>query len=506
MMLGAVGTIGCGPDDTTTGSGGASGTGGTGGSGGTGGGAMCPDDPAEGPVPEECGIWVSVSQGDDAKAGTQGEPVATLTRAIELAAEGLGRVYACGETWTETLTVPSGVSLHGGFNCDDGWAYVGEARRAMVTPPSQTAITWIDGGNMNRAWLTDVYVEAIAAVEPGGSSIAVFVRDELPITVKRCELVAGDGADGADGVPGSPDDLPATAGAPGNNGADACSAALSLGGAVPENACDPVPSKGGKGGDSSTMLADNGEAGEPAGEPPAGAGGLGEQVSPACTAGISGAAGQEGKYGPGAQPNDGVVKGFARLLPEGIVPFGGEDGKSGTPGQGGGGGGATFGIAAICGGANTAGAAGGSGGAGGCGGKGGGGGQGGGWSVAFATRSGATVLDLNTYRSGNGGKGGDGGALQPGGSGGSGGAGGKGSGAIGSGCAGGKGGNGGDGGLGGGGSGGWSVSIARLTAVKAPKANEGEYVYGDPGLGGSGFSTPGSGSEGNIGQFVAVGP
>ena len=64
-MVGAAGAMGCDSGETSNtgegGSGGTSGTGGTGGTGGAGGGVVCPDDPAEGPVPEECGTWVSAA-------------------------------------------------------------------------------------------------------------------------------------------------------------------------------------------------------------------------------------------------------------------------------------------------------------------------------------------------------------------------------------------------------------------------------------------------------------
>ena len=141
---------------------------GTGGSGGEGGGPVCPEDPAEGPVPEECGIWVSASLGRDDNEVTYAQPVASLTHAIELAHEGQGRVYACGETWSETLMVPFGVSLYGGFDCEANWAYVGEPRRMMVTSPDPIAITWfVEGPSPPASTLAEVYVESSGAVEPG---------------------------------------------------------------------------------------------------------------------------------------------------------------------------------------------------------------------------------------------------------------------------------------------------------------------------------------------------
>ena len=109
-----LGVIGCAgpPGESSTGAAGSAGSGGT-----TPG---CPDDPLLGPVKEECGIWVSAGMGKDTNDGTQAAPVASLTHAIELAAQGPGHVYACAETWTDALVIPGNVSLHGGFDCAKG--------------------------------------------------------------------------------------------------------------------------------------------------------------------------------------------------------------------------------------------------------------------------------------------------------------------------------------------------------------------------------------------------
>src|SRR5690242_10282192 len=82
-------SIGCGVDAGETGSGGGGGSGGSS--------SVCPEDPADGPVLPECGVWVSIGNGHDDADGTQDAPVASLTRAIELAEKGPGRVYACDE-------------------------------------------------------------------------------------------------------------------------------------------------------------------------------------------------------------------------------------------------------------------------------------------------------------------------------------------------------------------------------------------------------------------------
>lgn len=482
MGLVALLLVGCGVDPGDTSSGGSGGgSSGGGGAGGSGGGLQCPDDPADGPVPPECGIWVSASKGDDVNEGTQAAPVATLAQAVALAEKGPRRVYACTETWTETtLTVPASVSLYGGFDCEAGWAYVGgENRRAILASASPIALKYIEAGTEVKPFVMDFDIESSDAVEPSGSSIAVFLLATYRVEFHRCEIVAGNGADGLDGEAGDASGEPAVAGAQGSAGASACSAPISKGGTAPENACELATSKGGAGGDGGPMTATNGGDGVPAGDPEAGKGGLGQQLAPACTGGGQGAAGAPGMPGVGGDTYD------SHLTAEGFFGAPGADGTPGAPGQGGGGGGATLGSAAVCGAANPGGAGGGAGGTGGCGGKPGRGGRGGGGTFSLvASKIGPILRDTRVF-TGLGGNGGNGGSPQGGATGGPGGQGGAGANSIKAGCNGGNGGPGGIGGWGGGGSGGTSLCLAR------PEGSEGmigilDCYLGSGGDGGSG--------------------
>ena len=434
-----LGTVGCGVDSGDTSSGGAGG-----------GGPACDDDPkeAEEPVLPGCGIWVSASKGIDSNPGTQDAPLASLQTALERALlKQLRHVYACSEKWTEPVVMPDGVSLHGGFDCQAEWNHGGFSE--IETAPGQIPVT-VTGGLYDKSFLTDFVVRAGDAAEPGGYSIAVFVRDPgVYFTAMRCELVAGDGADGADGAPGDPDDLPASDGVPGNPGVDACSGPLVGGGVRPFSACD---SFGGVGGDSGVMLAQNGEDGGP----PytfSGAGGLGQENTVQCSGGQMGGDGGEGTFGLGG-------KGKPTIAVDGPVGRSCEDGEPGQPGQGGGGGGATFGSMAVCGPVSAAGASGGSGGSGGCGGKGGQGGQAGGAGVPVVSRSSGLRVRSSVLRPGKAGNGGNGGPPQVGGIGAPGAPGGSGVGTIKSACPGGLGGDGGKGGWGGGGAAGRSPCVA----------------------------------------------
>lgn len=464
----------------------------------------CPQDPADGPVPPQCGVWVSAGLGFDGNPGLQNLPVRTLSRAIELAAQGSGQVYACNETWYETLKVPGTVSLHGGFDCFHDWEYVGAPdKQATLTPVSTFGITWVEEDPNNKdlhtPFLTDFHIEALGATEPGGSSIGVFVRDDIALTVRHCTIVVGDGADGADGEPGSPDGQDAEDGEDGTAGADACSAVVSQGGVGPSHTCSTGLSKGGDGGDGGTMIASNGEDGLPDSPGSMGLGGLGEQFAPKCTEGQYAQPGAKGYEGGGAILQD------ARMSTEGYIGGRGQDGGTGQPGRGGGGGGATFGSTAVCGAATPGGAAGGSGGSGGCGGKGGKGGQGGGSSIGVALNGhseslGYVLIQACRIVTGNGGHGGNGGPPQEGGYPGQPGPGGKGSGTIPAGCPGGWGGFGGRGGWGGGGMGGYSLCIGTkgwAGGQYIPQSDAIDCVLGTAGNGGIGDPMGGEGGAQN---------
>lgn len=452
----------------------------------------CPEDPAQGEVRPECGVWVSASTGDDGHDGTQAAPVQTLFRAVQLAAGpgGARRVYACGGVYTEHVEV-AGVSIFGGFDCEaeeGGWEHVGADRVAEIqAPPEPAALVLL--AHEALSILSDVRIIADDGAWPGGSSIAVLALEGSRAHLRRATLIAGNGADGADGEGGSHDGQPAMAGLSGKDGADACTADVGLGGLSVTATCyAETSSTGGQGGNANDLVANDGFDGfsapnlNPAGF---GLGGKGEDAARGtlCTPGMGGAHGEPGPDGDGGT-------GRGRLTKEGYIGAPGEDGKNGLPGQGGGGGGASLG-GAVCAAAGlpTGGAAGGSGGAGGCGGRGGKGGQAGGSSIGLGLLSGEIRLEDVTIVSSQGGKGGHGGGGQQGGQSGLPGKGGYGHGGAGgpkAACNGGSGGKGGDGGTAGGGRGGHSVAVAATpgNALLPSEFERDPGVAGEGGMGG----------------------
>lgn len=451
-----------------------------------GGGTVCPEDPVDGDVPEECGIWASSSRGDDANPGTQDAPVKTLGRALKLAQDEGGpmRVYACGEVFPETVEV-EGASMFGGFDCEHGWTWVGGERRAKIDGPAALAtMTLLESERL--ALFGDLEIVATDAITPGASAIAVFARAGAQARFRRVDVVAGRGADGADGEDGDHNGASAPQGPGGVDGADACTGDLGPGGVAAKASCgDGEESISGEGGDGGEFAAMDGLDGLQLPDPNPqnkGVGGKGESAAPAvlCTAGLSGAHGQDGQNAFGGT-------GPGELTSAGFVGARGGDGQPGASGQGGGGGGGALGF--KCAGPLFGGAGGGSGGAGGCGGKGGKGGQGGGSSIGFALLSQRIYAEDVRITTGDGGNGGHGGFLQPGGQGGLPGYGGLGvGGADGpkSACAGGVGGKGGNGGNGGGGGGGHSAGVLHPPFITFWVSEPVSFVYGQAGAGGVG--------------------
>jgi hypothetical protein len=459
------------------------------GSSGTGGGACVPSAHADA-VGDDCGVFVSVSAGDDAKDGTKGAPVKTLAKALSLAGASGKPVYACAETFPEALEVPAGMVLYGGLDCENGWRYAGETKRTVLEGPADVIVLKL-GAGPETTHIEDVNVRAEDASVDGGSSIAALAEAGANVELVRCELAAGLGRDGAKGAtptdsvgPSNPNDLPIR----GANGTNACMGDMvtgNPGGAGTTNALCPT-AIGGNGGAGRETMGDDGTDGQPAGA--FGMHGTGQPAMGGwnCVAG----GGQSGDFGADGAPGAGA-NALGTLTSDGIAGASGEPGQSGAPGQSGGGGGGAKGKPGCNG------ASGGGGGAGGCGGMGGLGGQAGGSSIALVSLGASfSFIEVNLVAS-NAGNGGEGGDPQGGGVGGFGGAGGQGDSnapLTSKACSGGEGGAGGNGGKGGGGRGGHSLGIAYKG--DAPPTDGLTIATGALGTGGIGAAMPGQGADG----------
>jgi hypothetical protein len=393
----------------------------------------------------------SAQGGDDTNDGTQGAPVLTVTKAIQLAAGINIPIYICAGTYKEHVEVTvDNIALRGGFRCDDAtWVY-DRSKRARIAPSTKDEALRVK--DVSGLEVTDLELVSADATEPGASSVAVFVSGSEDVTFTRLRVVAGNGADGVDGV------LEGFAYAAeetlaGKNAIDDTTGALPV-----DCECEgtTVLTRGASGGD----VEENGSTGQPS---ELGGGAGGEVTSTECTNG------GRGSDAPAAEDGEGAGT-RGTLDASGWVPHQGESGADGSPAQGGGGGaGAPAGFVG----------AGGGGGCGGCGGRGGGPGSGGGASIGILSLGSKIAVQSCTVETSAAGSGGNGIAGQIGQDGGERGT------NSGDACYGGRGGNGGNGGGGGGGAGGISVGIlSTMSSVTVDTRTL--FTPGMPGNGGTG--------------------
>jgi hypothetical protein len=402
------------------------------------------------------GIFVApaANGGADDNDGTPNSPVLTVAHALELAVSAQVPVYICAGVYKEHVQITdNGVSLRGGYTCDDSvWTYQ-HAKRSRIAPTTPGEALRIK--SIDSLEVMDLDLTAPSAVDPGESSVGVFVTNSKNVVFNRARITAGSGANGAAGTLepytyASADEL---------KGNDASGSMAGL-----EKTDCPVCegtsiiTSGGQGG----IATQNGTAGEPQ-NLGGGAGGTVEATE--CTNGSRGADAPAADTGAGAGD-------AGSLSTTGWAPTPGSSGGNGTPGQGGGGGGGAV---------DTGKGAGGGGACGGCGGKGASPGSGGGASIALLSFGSKVSLKSSTLETSNAGKGGAGAAGQAAQTGG---VGGNRSGMA---CLGGNGGTGGTGGASGGGAGGISVGIVYDDAASVITVDSQTTITpGTPGVGGTG--------------------
>jgi hypothetical protein len=503
--------------------------------------------------------------GDDTGPGSPTRPLQTIAVALMRALESLEsedprpHVFIASGSYTESIEVPDGVRVHGGYR-RDFLALDPDGFRVEVRAPSDTMAPGGAALVIREAGASETVVEWVSiqgrdAIDPGAATFGAYVLDPGPLLALR-EMqvrsgIAGAGMNGAHGAVGSaPAAEAAVGGLPRAAIEDAghtCTAGMSNlvpGGRGGTNTCDGERVDGGAGGSPScptfAEFQPSGARGRGTG---GGAGGEGGQDSQGPITGVScpedvccGLAdftvptdfrgpqsGNPGRDGTDGSPGRGcrdALGDFSGDTWSGEMPTAGSAGDAGAGGGGGGGGGGaemTW-SPPRCEWPDGLGGGGGGGGAGGCGGERGEPGTSGGPSVAILVRYSARAA-LPSIRGvqiapRDGGRGGDGGAGGDGGLGGTG--------AFGGALAredrstpplagpfpggrGGRGGNGGAGGGGGGGCGGGSVGIwvTGLGSTEPPGTaalRTGNMFMlgrgGQPGRGGGGAAPAADGAEG----------
>jgi len=272
------------------------------------------------------GVFVAI-RGNPAADATREHPITSIQAAIDLARRVGKRVYVCGGTYEEAITVADSISVIGGLDCTaNEWRSGGPVTR--IASPSSPAMRATDIVSPTR--IEGIDLVAPNATAPSQSSIGLLVVNSLGLVVARTAITAGDAAKGDDGVEGA--QLAQPLAADGRNIVDArecpnaiCNPAweLSVPGGV--NVCDGV------------RVAESGGAG--------GSGGAWRIVNdvarfrfvlyaantaPRPPIDRSGAAGVDGV--------DGAIAGGLRVTLDGYAPSDGHAGTDGAPGKGGRGG------------------------------------------------------------------------------------------------------------------------------------------------------------------------
>lgn len=463
--------------------------------------------------------------GDDAGPGSPTRPLRTLDVALRRAAESLEtdsprpHVFVAAGIYTETLHLPDGVLVHGGYRRDflaldpDGFRV--QVRAPLGTDAPGGAAVEVRGAGTRETVLEWIEVQGLDADGPSEATFGMYVLDPGPRLALRDMTVRagvpGDGVPGADGTAGRSFESPPRQGQPPRGAIETAAHECIrdprnevMGGVGGVNRCDGIDVSGGAGGSPRcptwAEFQPSGTAGRSAGALPGGTGGAGGQDSrgpimgPGCPGrplccGLADFTvptdfrgpqpGNPGRSGSSGSPGLGCDEPFGRFMGDAWLGDQATGGTAGRPGSGGGGGGAGGGavidhVDGLCEFVDGLGGGGGGGGSGGCGGTAGQPGTSGAPSVAILVRYTAgrpsalpSITGVRLAPS-DGGRGGDGGA---------GGAGGRGApGAFGGelprearstptlagpfpGARGGPGGAGGDGGGGGGGCGGASVGV-----------------------------------------------
>lgn len=416
--------------------------------------------------------------GNDTWPGSPTRPLRTLAVALMRASDSLDdpetrpHVFVASGTYAESVELPDGVIVHGGYRRDflaldpDGFRVEIRAPQSTTAPGGAALVVRGAGTSASvtgMEWLTlrgrdavDASSAAFGAVliDPGQS---LFLRDMTVIGG-----VAGSGASGMEGMAGRAfATLPGSGDPPRGAIEDFSHACTPVdanrvrGGAGGTNSCGGVDTSGGAGGVAAcpvfAMQQGGGTQGRGVGTLPGGSGGMGGQDSTGPITSDTGACpsapvccgladftvpgdgfllpdpGRPGRDGTNGRAGTACTEALGRFDGERWVGIDATGGTAGTPGSGGGGGGAGGGTAmdwfdGLCEFPDGLGGGGGGGGAGGCGGAAGSGGTSGAPSVAILVRytrgivTGVPAIAHVRIAPSEGGRGGDGGAGGDGGS------------------------------------------------------------------------------------------
>ena len=335
------------------------------------------------------GSFYVATSGDDAGPGSPTRPLANIDEALRRAAESLTsatprpHVFVASGTYTETLHLPDGVKLHGGYR-PDFLALDPSGFRVDVRAPADTDAPSGAALVADHVGLTPTVVEWLDligrdATEPSTATFGALLRDPGPaLSLRQMGIRAGAAGAGTTGADGRTGTAPSVTGAPGDvprganeSASHTCTRGpdnIDHGGVGGANTCLGVDTSGGRGGDAScpsfAAFQGNGQPGMRAGDVAGGGGGRAGQdstgpiVGPPCSTAVccgladftvpttfSGpASGEPGRDGSPGRAGAGCAEAFGRFMGEVWTPDVATGGTNAAPGSGGGGGGAGGGV------------------------------------------------------------------------------------------------------------------------------------------------------------------
>ncbi len=147
------------------------------------------------------GVFVSSSTGAATGDGSRAKPLASLNAAIALANKYSMRVYACAETYAESVAFADGTNVFGYFDCKNGWTANAQSH-AKIQSPTSPAATATNITHATRVEAVDIFAPDFTSKSQ--SSIALIASGSPALLIKGSTIHAGTGGkgdDGADGVP-----------------------------------------------------------------------------------------------------------------------------------------------------------------------------------------------------------------------------------------------------------------------------------------------------------------
>ena len=145
------------------------------------------------------GVFVTSSLGSASGDGSREHPLASMNAALALASTNHMRVYACAETFAESIALADGVDTFGYFDCQNGWT-VNTASHAKIQSPTTPAATATNIASPTRIEAVDIIAPDF--VDQSKSSIALLANASPGLTIKGATIHAGTGGQGASGGAG----------------------------------------------------------------------------------------------------------------------------------------------------------------------------------------------------------------------------------------------------------------------------------------------------------------